>query len=226
MHVLLANGEKAFSLRLKGMLSKSNFVVDEVDTFDACLSYAQLRDYGVIIIDTNVTPGNNLALLIALRKEKFPTPILVISDKREVANRVEGLDKGADDYLCKPFSLDEFMARIRALARRKEKVFEFDVLSFGDIFLDLKTNELLCNEHIVRLGLKEFQIMKLFISNGRQIISKEQFVEKVWGLNCSSDYNNIEVYISFLRKKLAKLGSQVTIRTIRGIGYHLAPSKY
>ena len=225
MHILVACGEKVFSQRLVHMLAKSNFSVDEVDTFDACLSYAEIGDYSVIILDTNFIPENNLDMLVALRRNKISFPVLVLSDKRDVADRVDGLNSGADDYLCKPFSLDEFMARVRALSRRKEKIFEFDVLSFGDIFLDLKTNELLCNEHIVRLGLKEFQIMKLLISNGRQILTKEQLVEKVWGLNFSSEYNNIEVYISFLRKKIAKLGSQVTIRTIRGIGYHLTPSK-
>lgn len=225
MHILIACSEKAFSQRLTLMLVKNNFAVDEVDTFDSCLSYAEIGDYGVIILDTNFTIENNFDMLVNLRKKKFSVPILVISDKRDVADRVEGLDKGADDYLCKPFSLDEFMARVRALSRRKEKVFEFDVLSFGDIFLDLKTNELLCNEHIVRLGLKEFQIMKLLISNGRQVLTKEQLVGRVWGLNFSSEYNNIEVYISFLRKKIAKLGSQVTIKTIRGIGYYLTPMK-
>jgi DNA-binding response OmpR family regulator len=221
MHILLACGEESFSLRLSHILTKSNFTIDEVDTFDALLSYVEIGDYGVVIYDTNFTPENNLDLLVALRHKKFSVPILVISDKRDVADRVEGLDKGADDYLCKPFAIDEFLARVRALSRRKEKVFEFDLLSFGDIFLDLKTNELLCNEHIMRLGLKEFQIMKLLISNGRQILSKEQLVEKVWGLNFSSEYNNIEVYISFLRKKIAKLGSRVSIETIRGIGYRL-----
>lgn len=226
MHILLASGDQTFSQRLAQPLIKSNFTVDIVNDSDACLSYTEFGDYAIIILDTNISPDNHLEMLKALRKNRIATPIIILSDKRDVCDRVEGLDSGADDYLCKPFALEEFHARVRALLRRKEKVFEFDVLSFGDIFLDLKTNELLCNDHIVRLGLKEFQIMKLLITNGRQILTKEQLVEKVWGLNFSSEYNNIEVYISFLRKKITKLGSQVTIRTIRGIGYHLALTKY
>ncbi len=225
MHVLLAVGDKAFSQRLAQTLKKSNFAVDEVNTLDTLLSYAEYETYSVIIIDTNLTPENNLCALIALRKNKIPVPIIVLSDKREVSDRVEGLDNGADDYLCKPFSMDEFQARVRALSRRSDKILEYDVLSFGDIFLELRTNELICNDHIVRLGLKEFQIMKLLISNGRQIITKEQLAEKVWGINFSSEYNNTEVYMSFLRKKLSKLDSQVTIKSIRGIGYHLMPAK-
>lgn len=221
MHILLACGDQAFSQRLANTLKTSNFAVDEVSTLESLLSFAEFGSFCVIVIDTNLTPDNNLNALIALRKNKIADPILIISDRRDVANRVEGLDQGADDYLCKPFSLDEFHARVRALSRRKDKVLEFDSLSFGDIFLDLKTNELICNEHIVRLGLKEFQIMKLMISHGRQILTKEQLVEEVWGINFSSEYNNIEVYMSFLRKKMFKLHSQVSIESIRGIGYHL-----
>lgn len=225
LQILLACGEKDFSLRLAGALRQDRFAVDEVDTPDDLLSYAAFGAYGVIVLDTNLTPESNLGQLEALRKNKIACPVLLISSNREVADRVEGLDRGADDYLCKPFSTDEFLARVRALSRRKDKALEFDALSFGDVFLDLKTNELICNEHVVRLGLKEFQIMKLLIGSGRQIMAKEQLAVQVWGVDSEAEYNNIEVYMSFLRKKLAKLGSQVTIRSIRGIGYHLMPVK-
>lgn len=225
MQILLACVEKDFSHRLAGALRADRFAVDEVGTPDDLLSYSEFGSYAVIVLDTNLTPENNLGALDALRKNKIACPVLVISGNREVTDRVEGLDRGADDYLCKPFSPDEFLARVRALARRKDKLLEFDALSFGDLFLDLKTNELLCNGHVVRLGLKEFQIMKLLIGNGRQIIAKERLVSDVWGIDSMAEYNNIEVYMSFLRKKLAKLGSQVTIRSIRGIGYHLMPVK-
>jgi two-component system, OmpR family, response regulator len=221
LHILVACADKLFLRRLSHALKLSNFSVDEVDTLDDLLSFADFGTYGVIVVDTNLTPENNFDALITLRKKRISVPIFVLSDKREVADRVEGLDQGADDYLCKPFALNEFCARINALSRRKETVYEFNTLSFGDIFLDLKTNELICNEHIVHLGLKEFQIMKLLISNGRQILTKEQLIERVWGINLSSEYNNIEVYISFIRKKIAKLGSNVSIDTIRGIGYRL-----
>ncbi|HOU09685.1 MAG TPA: response regulator transcription factor [Clostridiales bacterium] len=225
MRILMACGEKALSQRLALLLMKSNHIVDEVGTPEDLLGYAEFAAYGVIVLDTNLTPDNGFGALKSLRKNKIAFPVLLISDKRAVADRVEGLDLGADDYLCKPFSADEFLARVRALSRRKDKALEFDTLSFGDIFLDLKTNELICNEHVVRLGLKEFQIMKLLIGNGRQIIGRERLVSEVWGSDSPAEYNNIEVYMSFLRKKLAKLGSRVTIRSIRGIGYHLMPVK-
>ena len=225
MQILIACGEKVFSQRLAKALKLQHFAVDEVETPEDLLRYAEFGAYGVIVLDTNLAPENNLSVLAALRKRRIDCPVLLISSNREVADRVEGLDEGADDYLCKPFSTDEFLARVRALSRRKDKVLEFDNLSFGDIFLDLKTNELICNEHIVRLGLKEFQMMKLLITHGRQIITKEQLVSDVWGIDSQAEYNNIEVYMSFLRKKLSKLGSQVAIRSIRGIGYHLMPVK-
>jgi len=225
LQILIACGEKVFSQRLAKALKLQHFAVDEVETPEDLLRYAEFGAYGVIVLDTNLAPENNLSVLAALRKRRIDCPVLLISSNREVADRVEGLDEGADDYLCKPFSTDEFLARVRALSRRKDKVLEFDNLSFGDIFLDLKTNELICNEHIVRLGLKEFQMMKLLITHGRQIITKEQLVSDVWGIDSQAEYNNIEVYMSFLRKKLSKLGSQVAIRSIRGIGYHLMPVK-
>ena len=221
MHILLTGHEQTLTQRLAVLLTKSSFTVDVVDNVEDCLSYVKCSAYALIILDTGLTPANNMELLKTLRQKKIPSPILVISDRRDVADRVNGLDSGADDYLCKPFAPDEFLARIRALLRRKDKVYEFSLLSFGDIFLNLKTNELLCNDHIVRLGLKEFQIMKMLINSGRQILSKEQLIEKVWGINLSSEYNNIEVYISFLRKKIAKLDSNVSIKTLRGIGYFL-----
>lgn len=225
MQILLACGEKDFSRRLADALRPGLFAVDEVGTPEDLLSYAEFGEYGVIVLDTGLTNENNLDALKALRKNKIACPVLIISGNREVADRVEGLDAGADDYLCKPFSTDEFLARVRALSRRKDKALEFDALSFGDLFLDLKTNELLCNDYVVRLGLKEFQIMKLLIRSGRQIMTKEQLVTNVWGIDSAAEYNNVEVYMSFLRKKLSKLGSQVTIRSIRGIGYCLAPVK-
>lgn len=221
MSVLLAGCDEAFIQRLANTLSRSILNVDLVDSSDACLSYSEFGKYALIVLDNNLTQDGCLDVLKMLRHNKVSSPILIISDRREVADRVEGLDSGADDYLCKPFSLDEFSARARALLRRGDKVYEYPVLSFGDIFLDLSTNELFCNDHIVHLGIKEFQIMKMLINSGRQILPKDQLIEKVWGFNVSSEYNNVEVYISFLRKKMAKLGSQVSIKTLRSIGYHL-----
>lgn len=221
MRILIAQTDNSLSSRIASALRKSGFETELTAGEQDCLALAQHGDFSLIVLDADISPANDLSTLRTIRQKKIDIPILLLSDRRDVADRVEGLDRGADDYLCKPFALDELAARVRALARRRDKVLEFGNLSFGDIFLDLNTNELICRDHIVRLGLKEFQILKLLIANGRQILPKERLIEKVWGADCLSEYNNIEVYISFIQKKLSKLNSNVSVRSVRGFGYHL-----
>lgn len=213
--------DEDFALRLAKFLKKSANLTDVVTSAESCLNYAQLDNYSLIVLDTDLDTEEEFSTLRSLRMCTVSCPILVISDKRAVTDRVSGLDEGADDYLCKPFAVDEFLARVRALMRRRDKILEFNLLTYRDIHLDLNNNELICNDHIIRLGLKEFRIMKLLINSSRQILPKDVIVQKVWGANYAAEYNNIEVYISFIRKKIKKIGSHVTIHTIRGIGYRL-----
>ena len=167
---------------------------------------------------------DGLTVLKTLRKEKIDTPILLLSAKSEISDKIDGLNLGADDYLTKPFVTDELLARIRALLRRKEK-FTGDVLSFNDISLDRDSLELIKGEKRITLGKKEFQILEMLMLNVGKSIDKEKFIEKIWGFDTEAEYNTIEVYVSFLRRKLTAVGSKTEIKSIRGIGYTLGVAK-
>ena len=163
---------------------------------------------------------NGIDVLKCLRKRKISTPVLLLTAKSDTEDKINGLDSGADDYLTKPFISGELLARVRSLTRRKGEVVT-DEFTFGDIALNKSTFSLSKDGQFVKLSLKEYQIMELLIANPRQLIPKERFIEKIWGYESDVEYNNVEVYISFLRKKLSVVGSSVTIKTARGIGYFL-----
>ena len=142
--------------------------------------------------------------------------------KDEISDKVTGLDYGADDYITKPFAIDELLARIRSIQRRmNNNITNENIIKFSDISLDLQTYTLSCNSDSLHLGLKEFCIMEVFINNPNKVISKELLIEKIWGYESDAEYNNVEVYISFLRKKLNHIHSNSFIKTIRGVGYRL-----
>jgi DNA-binding response OmpR family regulator len=167
---------------------------------------------------------NGFVVLKELRIKKNQTPVILLTAKGEVADKVKGLDCGADDYLTKPFAPEELIARIRALSRRQGEVV-MDELSFADLNLNLSAFTLECGNKSVRLGLKEFEVMRLLLSNLSNIITKEDMLLKIWGSESDAEDNNVEVYVSFLRKKLAYLGTAVNISTVRKVGYHLEVKK-
>ena len=174
----------------------------------------------LVLLDIMLPVRSGTEIVRILRAEKNPTPIMLLTAKSEVEDKIHGLDCGADDYLTKPFSTGELLARIRALTRRKGEV-EVDSLHFDTLQLNRLTYSLVQGENSVKLSLKEYQIMEMLLSNPGQILPKERFIEKIWGYESDVEYNNIEVYISFLRKKLTAISSAVQIRTARGIGYFL-----
>ena len=155
-----------------------------------------------------------------LRKNHIATPVLLLTARDEITDKVTGLDCGADDYMTKPFSPEELLARIRALSRRQGEVV-IDELTFEDLTLNITTLDLICQTKSIHLGYKEFEIMKLFLSYPKLILSKEELISKVWGDTSDAEDNNVEAYISFLRKKLSYLNSCVSINTLRKIGYRL-----
>lgn len=171
-------------------------------------------------------PGmDGFEVLKTLRAEKNSVPVLVLTAKDDVSDLVKGLDTGADDYLVKPFSTEELLARLRALTRRKGEVRE-NTVSFGDLVLNKSNCELQkVGGEAIKLSLKEFQIIELLFENPRQIIKKERIIEKIWGGDSDAEYNNVEVYISFIRKKMEQLKVTTQIRTSRGIGYSLEEGK-
>ena len=164
---------------------------------------------------------NGYDVLEKLRAEKIATPVLLLTARNQTSDKVKGLDLGADDYLAKPFSTNELMARIRALLRRKTETIITNERSFGDITLNVSNFEMTCGEKKIKVSLKESEIMQYFLSRPNFVVTKDELIIKLWGYDSEVEYNNIEVYISFLRKKLAFLESKVSIGTVRGVGYKL-----
>ena len=220
MKILLVEDEVALAEALSEILKRNKYSVDMVHDGEDGLEYALTDLYDCIILDIMLPKMNGIDVLRLLRKKHINTPVLLLTAKSEVEDKINGLDSGADDFLTKPFVSGELLARVRALTRRRGEVVT-DEFTFGDIALNKSTFSLSREGQFVKLSLKEYQIMEMMMVNPKQLIPKERFIEKIWGYESDVEYNNVEVYISFLRKKLGVIGSSVTIRTARGIGYYL-----
>ena len=224
MKILLIDDERQLTDALSVILKKNNYSVDCAHNGEDGLDFALSGIYDLIILDIMMPKIDGISLLKTLRAKKFDTPVLLLSAKSELPDKIQGLNLGADDYMTKPFNTDELLARIKALLRRREK-FVSDILTFGDISLDRDTIELIKGQKRIALGKKEFQILELLILNAGKSIEKEKFIEKIWGYDTDAEYNTIEVYISFIRKKLNAIGAKTEIKSIRGIGYTIGVSK-
>ena len=220
MRILLVEDEIHLAQALIEILKKNTYNADAVHDGMSGLEYARSGVYDLVILDIMLPKMSGIEVLRNLRAEKNSIPVLMLTAKDEIEDKVAGLDYGADDYMTKPFSTDELLARVRALLRRKGEVVD-EELSFGDITLKLKKNELVSGDSQVKLSLKEFQILELLMYNPEQIFTKERMIDKIWGGDSDAEYNNVEVYISFLRKKLQFLGAKTEIKTVRGVGYSL-----
>ena len=220
MKLLVVEDEVALAEALSEILKRNKYVVDTVYDGEDGLAYGLTDIYDCIILDIMLPKMNGIDVLKTLRKRHISTPVLLLTAKSDTEDKINGLDSGADDYLTKPFVSGELLARVRSLTRRKGEVVT-DEFTFGDIALNKSTFSLSREGQFVKLSLKEYQIMELLIANPKQLIPKERFIEKIWGYESDVEYNNVEVYISFLRKKLSAIGSSVTIKTARGIGYFL-----
>lgn len=223
MRILVIEDEVFLSEALTELLKKNKYTVDAVYNGSDGLEYGLTGIYDIIILDIMLPKMNGLDVLRALRNNSISTPVMLLTAKSEVQDKIEGLDTGADDYLTKPFSVGELLARIRAMNRRKGEYLG-EILSFRDLSLNKSTYALVCSNQSIKLSTKEYQIMEILLSNPKQIIPKELFVEKIWGYECEPEYNSIEVYISFIRKKMNLINTTVKIATFRGVGYFLEES--
>jgi DNA-binding response OmpR family regulator len=184
------------------------------------LDYARVEQYGGVILDVMMPKMSGLEVLRQLRAEGCTVPILLLTAKGELEDRIEGLDLGADDYLPKPFAMGELLARVRAMLRRRES-FTPHRLQFGDLELDQQTAELRCGDKSVHLSGKEFEVMRMLMSSSARVVSKQDLLTRVWGGGTEASENSVEAYISFLRKKINHLHSTVQITTLRMLGYRL-----
>ncbi len=220
MRILIVEDEKPLSNVLCELLKKSGYAVDAVYDGVEGLEYALSDVFDVILLDIMLPKMNGLDMLNELRKQGISTPVLLLTAKSEIEDKVEGLDCGADDYITKPFSTEELLARIRSVSRRKD-VFVSDDQKFGDIMINKNTLKISTERDEIKVSLKEYHILEMLVEHPKQIISKEQFVDRIWGYEFEGEYNSVEVYISFVRKKLSALGSKVKIKAHRGVGYSL-----
>lgn len=220
MRLLLAEDERALSKALATILERSNYSVDTVYDGEAALEYLAADNYDGVILDIMMPKKDGITVLKELRSRGSKIPVLILTAKSEVDDKVLGLDSGANDYLTKPFHSRELLARIRAMTRAQSRQTS-SVLQMGNITLDQRTYELSSPTGSFRLANREFQILELLMQNPGNLISAERLMEKIWGYDSETEISVVWVYISYLRKKLSALGANIQIRATRNVGYCL-----
>lgn len=220
MKLLLAEDEKELSNALCVLFKHNNYDIDAVYDGEDALYYAKNITYDAIILDIMMPKMDGITVLKTLRSLKITTPILLLTAKGQLDDKVLGLEAGADDYLAKPFFMKELLARIKALTRRYENNYENEI-NIGNIVVDTIKYEIKCNGNIASLTNKEFQILEYLIKSKNHILSMDDFLNKIWGFDSDVDYNVFYVNISSLRKKLNSINSNVNIKAIRNVGYTL-----
>ena len=220
MRILIVEDEVRLAETLKQLLEDQRYQADTVYDGADGVDYGLTGQYDLIILDVMLPKVDGFQAAQRLRAAHVSTPILMLTARDEVSDKISGLDCGADDYMTKPFDTGELMARVRALTRRQGEVLG-DMLTAGDLSLDCTSRLLSAGERSVRLGFKEFEVLRLLMVNSGAVVTKETIISKIWGLDSEAEDNNVEVYISFLRKKLAYLNSRASISTVRKVGYFL-----
>jgi len=220
LKILIVEDERELSDVLAVLLKQNLHEVDAVYNGIDGEDYAMSGVYDAIILDIMLPGKSGTDVLRSLRAQGNATPILLLTARSEAEDKIHGLDLGADDYLTKPFVTGELLARLRAITRRGNE-FIGDTLQVGGTTLDKNTHELSGKTSAVKLSVKEYQILNMLMQNNSQIIPKERFIEKIWGFDSDAEYNSIEVYVSFVRKKLAAISSDLQIKAVRNVGYSL-----
>lgn len=225
MRILIVEDEKDLAMVLSEILKMEGYYTDNAYDGESGLDNALSGIYDLIILDIMLPVMDGIQVLREIRKSNITIPVLMLTAKSEIEDKVCGLDNGADDYLTKPFNTKELLARVRALSRRKEKTLISDNIKFADIILDKTTHEMIKADQKVKLSKKEYDILELLILNYGKVVSKESLIMKIWGYDADIEYNSIEVYISFLRKKINAVNSHIHISTARGRGYTIKEKK-
>jgi DNA-binding response OmpR family regulator len=221
MKVLIIEDEYSLADAIAETLKEEKFNVNIETNGEDGENEALTENYDLILLDVMLPNKNGFESLKYLRQEKIKTPIIMLTAKSEIEDKLNGLEHGADDYITKPFSMRELMARVKAVLKRTNNIENTDYLEFGDISLDLKNAKLKSGENEIQLSGKELEIMEQLLLNKNQILSRESLLERIWGYDSDAEYNNIEVYITFIRRKVKLIESKVGIKAVRGIGYKL-----
>lgn len=220
MNILLVEDEAQLSNTLAKGLTEAGYQVDKTDNGEDAICYALNKNYSVILLDIMIPKKSGLEVLKFLKEKDVNTHIILISAKEQVSDRVKGLDAGADDYLVKPFSFPELLARIRAIIRRSS-INGSNVLTTEDLSLDLLKRTVARNNRVIELTEKEFNLLEYFVENKNTILTRSMIIEKVWNINFLPDTNVVDVYVNHLRKKIDKDFEKKLIQTVRGVGYTL-----
>lgn len=221
MHVLVVEDDVRLAEALARILEDNGYIVDTVHDGQAGIDYGESGTYDVIILDVMLPKVDGFAVAQRLRRAHVSTPILLLTARDATTDKITGLDAGADDYMTKPFSPAELMAHLRALTRRQGDVV-FETITAGDLTLNLESLDLTCGGETIRLSQKEFAIARILLGSPGAVVSKEALIARAWGPDSNASENNVEAYISFLRKKIGHVGSTARIETIRSVGYRFA----
>ncbi len=221
MKILIIEDEYSLADAIAETLQKEKFGVNIITNGEDGENEALTNVYDLIILDVMLPNKDGFEILKNLRKEKIDTPIIMLTAKSEMTDKLNGLEHGADDYITKPFHMRELIARVKVILKRKTNIENTNVLEYSDLKLNLGTGKMSSNNTEIAINGKELDLLEILLLNRNQITSREILANKIWGYNSETEYNNVEVYVSFLRKKLKLLKSKVKIKAVRGIGYKL-----
>lgn len=221
MKVLIIEDQYSLADAIAETLKRENFVVKIVADGEEGEDEALTNVYDLILLDVMLPHKDGFEILKELRRERIETPVIMLTAKSEIYDKLNGLENGADDYITKPFHMKELIARIKVILKRNVKVSDINVLEFGNLKFNTKTGEMSCKENKITINGKELELLETLLINKNQIMDRETLANKIWGYDSEAEYNNVEVYISFLRKKLRLLKANIKIKAIRGIGYKM-----
>ena len=221
MNILIIEDEYSLADAIAETLKKENFTTNIVTNGEEGENEALSDVYDLILLDVMLPKKDGFEILTNLRDEKIDTPVIMLTAKSEMSNKLNGLENGADDYITKPFHMRELIVRIKVVLKRKVNIENTNVLEYSDLKLDLNSGKMSSNNTEIPINGKELDLLEILLLNKNQIVNRETLANKIWGYNSEAEYNNVEVYVSFLRKKLKLLKSKVKIKAVRGIGYKM-----
>ncbi len=221
MNILIIEDEYSLADAIAETLKSERFNVNIKTDGEEGEDEALTGSYDLILLDVMLPKKNGFDILKTLSEQKIKTPIIMLTAKSEMADKLNGLENGADDYITKPFAMRELMARIKVVLKRTNNLENTDYLEYGDLSLDLKNAKLKCNSNEIQISGKELELLEQLLINKNQISSRESLAERIWGYESDAEYNNVEVYITFIRRKLKLIDSRVNIKAVRGVGYKL-----
>ena len=225
MKILIIEDEYSLADAISETLKKENFMTNIITDGEEGENEALTGIYDLILLDIMLPNKDGFKILDSLQKAKIETPVIILTAKSEIYDKLNGLENGADDYITKPFHIKELVARIKVVLKRKTDVNDLSIIKYEDLSLNLRNGKISCQNNEITINGKELELLEILMINKNQAVSREILADKIWGYNCDAEYNNVEVYISFLRKKLKLLKSKVEIKTVRGIGYILEVTK-